>query len=124
MKARAAKYVDGFVLPVPIKNLQKYKRLSRLAGKVFREHGALEYKESVGDDLNIKGMKSFSAMAKAKPGETVFFSYIVYKSKSHRNKVNAKVMKDPRLAMMMNPKEIPFDVKRMAYGGFKIAVGI
>lgn len=124
MKAKLARYVDGFVLPIPVKNLQKYKRMSRLAGKVFREHGALEYKECVGDDLNIQGMKSFSAMVKAKPGETVFFSYVVYKSKAQRNKVNAKVMKDPRLAKMMNPKEIPFDVKRMAYGGFKVAVDI
>jgi len=122
VSTKSANYVDGFVLPVPTKNLQKYRRLAAKAGKIFREHGALEFRECVGEDLNIKGMLSFSKLAKAKPGETVMFSYIVYKSKAHRNQVNAKVMKDPRLAGMMSPKDMPFDCKRMAYGGFKILV--
>ena len=121
-----AHYVDGFVLPVPKKNLQAYRRMAQLAGKVWRDHGALDYKECIGDDLKVKpgcGIP-FSRMAKVKPGEVVFFSYIVYKSRMHRDRVNAKVMKDPRLAKMMDPGSIPFDVKRMAYGGFKVLVSI
>ncbi len=117
-------YVDGFLLPVPKKNLAAYRRMAQTAGKVWRDHGALDYKECVGDDLKVKpgcGI-SFSRVAKVKPGETVFFSYIVYKSRAHRDRVNAKVMKDPRLAQMMNGKAMPFDVKRMAYGGFKVFV--
>jgi uncharacterized protein YbaA (DUF1428 family) len=117
-------YVDGFVLPVPKKNLQAYRRMAQLTGKIWREHGALDYKECVGDDLKVKagcGI-SFSRVAKAKPGETVFFSYIVYKSRAHRDRVNAKVMTDPRLAKMMKSQAMPFDVKRMAYGGFKVLV--
>ena len=114
-------YVDGFVLPVPKKNLAAYRQIAQKAGKVWREHGALDYKECVGDDLNNKWGVSFTKMAKLKSGETVFFSFIVYKSKSHRNQVNAKVMKDPRIAKMMGKKS-PFDVKRMAYGGFKVLV--
>lgn len=115
-------YVDGFVLPVPKKNLQAYRRISQKAGKVWREHGALEYRECVGDDLNIKMGLPFPKLAKLKPGETVFFSWIVYKSRAHRDKVNAKAMADPRLAKMMDPKAMPFDCKRMSYGGFKILV--
>jgi uncharacterized protein YbaA (DUF1428 family) len=118
------RYVDGFVLPVPKKNLAAYRRMSQKAGKVWREHGALDYKECVGDDLKVKGLVSFPKMVKAKSGETVFFSYIVYKSKAHRNQVNAKVMKDPRLAKMCDPNKMPFDVKRMAYGGFKVIVDV
>jgi len=117
-------YVDGFVLPVPKKNLATYRRMAQMAGKVWREHGALDYKECVGDDLKVKGLVSFPKMVKAKSGETVFFSYIVYKSKAHRNQVNAKVMKDPRLAKMCDPNKMPFDVKRMAYGGFKVLVDV
>jgi len=116
------RYVDGFVLPVPKKNLAAYRKLAREAGKVWRKHGALDYKECIGDDLKVKGLVSFPKMVKAKSGETVFFSYIVYKSKAHRNQVNAKVMKDPRLAKMCDPNKMPFDVKRMAYGGFKVIV--
>lgn len=122
MNTKSANYVDGFVLPVPTKNLQKYRRLASKAGKIFREHGALEFSECVGNDLYIKGFVAFPHLAKTKPGETVMFSYIVYKSKAHRNQVNAKVMKDPRLAGMCDPKDMPFDVKRMAYGGFKVLV--
>jgi len=116
------KYVDGFLLPVPKKKLQAYRRMAAKAGKIWREHGALDYKECVGDDLNIKFGLPFPKVLKPKPGETVVFSYIVYKSRAHRDRVNAKVMKDPRLACSMDPKNMPFDCKRMAYGGFKVLV--
>jgi uncharacterized protein YbaA (DUF1428 family) len=116
------RYVDGFVLPVPKKSLQLYRGIARKAGKVWRDHGALEYVEATGDDLKVKGTAKFPKMAKAKPGETVVFSWIVYKSRAHRDRVNKKVMKDPRIAKMMDPKKMPFDVKRMAYGGFKVLV--
>ncbi len=116
------RYVDGFVLPVPKKNLQAYRRIAQMAGKVWRDHGALDYKECAGDDLRVKCGVRFPRLAKLKPGETVFFSWIVFKSRAHRDRVNAKVMKDPRLAKMMDPKAMPFDVKRMAYGGFKVLV--
>ena len=115
-------YVDGFVLLVPKKNRAAYLRMARKGGKVWRSHGALDYKECAGDDLKVKFGVSFPRMMRAKPGEMVFFSYIVYKSRSHRNQVNAKVMKDPRLASMMDMKKMPFDVKRMSYGGFKVLV--
>lgn len=116
-----AHYVDGFLIPIPRRNLAAYRRLARLAGKVWREHGALEYRECVGDDLTgMNGM--FLKAAKAKRGETVLFSWIVYRSKAERNRVNAKVMKDPRLAPMMDPAKMPFDTARMAFGGFKILV--
>ena len=116
-------YVDGFVLPVPKKNVQAYRRIAQTAAKVWRKYGALEYRECVGDDLNTKMGVPFPRAAKAKPGETVVFAWIVFKSRAHRDSVNAKVMKDPRLAeMMTDPKAMPFDVKRMAYGGFKVIV--
>lgn len=114
-------YVDGFVLPVPVKNLDAYRKLSRKAGKVWMEYGALAYHECAGDDLNIKGMLPFGSAVKLKRGETVVFSWIVYKSRAHRDRVNAKVMKDPRLADMEH-ETMPFDVKRMFYGGFKSIV--
>ncbi len=117
-----ARYVDGFLLPLPKKSIATYRRLSQKAGKVWREHGALEYRECVGDDLKVKMGVSFPRRTKIKPNETVVFSWIVYKSRAHRDRVNAKVMKDPRLASMMDPKNTPFDVKRMAYGGFKVVV--
>jgi uncharacterized protein YbaA (DUF1428 family) len=117
-----AHYVDGFVIPLPKKNLNAYRRLAQKAGKVWRDHGALDFRECVGDDLNVKMTLSFPRGIKTKPGETVLFSYIVFKSRAHRDRVNAKVMKDPRLAKMMNPKAMPFDVKRMMYGGFKTIV--
>ncbi len=117
-------YVDGFVLPVPKKNLQAYRRMAQKAGKIWREHGALEYRECVGDDLDVKFGLPFTRSAKVKPGETVCFSWIVYKSRAHRDRVNAKVMKDPRLAGMMDNKAMPFDVKRMVYGGFKTIVDL
>jgi uncharacterized protein YbaA (DUF1428 family) len=117
-------YVDGFVLPVPKKNLAAYKRMAAQAGKVWREHGAVDYKECVGEDLTVKtGMGiPFTKLAKIKPSETVVFSYIAYKSRKHRDAVNKKVMKDPRIAKMMKMKSMPFDVKRMAYGGFDVIV--
>ncbi|MGE3109635.1 MAG: DUF1428 domain-containing protein [Phycisphaerales bacterium] len=115
-------YVDGFVIPVSRKKLDAYARISRKAGKIWREHGALDYRECVGDDLAIKGMTPFTKCFPVKPGETIVFSYIVYKSRAHRDKVNAKVMNDPRLAAMCSPDDMPFDVKRMAYGGFKVFV--
>jgi uncharacterized protein YbaA (DUF1428 family) len=118
-------YVDGFLLPVPKRKVQAYRRIAQKAGKVWREHGALEYRECVGDDLKVKGMVPFPRKVKLKPGETVVFSWIVYKSRAHRDRVNAKVMKDPRLAKMMeDPTSMPFDVKRMAYGGFKVLVDL
>jgi uncharacterized protein YbaA (DUF1428 family) len=116
------KYVDGYVLPVPKKNLKAYARMAQQGGKVWREHGALDYKECVGDDLNVKGVVPFPRRVSLKPGETVVFSYIVFKSRAHRDRVNAKVMKDPRIKDMCDPKAMPFDVKRMVYGGFQVLV--
>jgi uncharacterized protein YbaA (DUF1428 family) len=117
-------YVDGFVLVVPKKNLQAYRRMSQKCGKIWKEHGALEYRECAGDDLNVKCGVPFPKMLKLKASETPVFSWIVYKSRAHRDSVNAKVMKDPRLANMANEKTMPFDVKRMAYGGFKTFVDL
>jgi uncharacterized protein YbaA (DUF1428 family) len=117
-----ARYVDGFVIPVPKKSLAAYRRISRAAGKVWREHGALEYRESVGDDLNVKFGLPFPRLTKLKRGETVVFSWIVYKSRAHRDRVNAKAMNDPRIAKMA--PSMPFDSKRMAFGGFKVLVDV
>ena len=119
-----AHYVDGFVLPVPKKNLAAYRRMARKAGKVWREHGALEYRECVADDVKPGKITSFPQSVKLKPDETVVFSWIVYKSRKHRDSVNAKVMKDPRLADMMDPKALPFDGMRMFWGGFKVLIEI
>jgi uncharacterized protein YbaA (DUF1428 family) len=115
-------YVDGLVLPVPKKKLPAYRRMAQKAGQIWREHGALEFRECVGDDLNMKMGVPFPRQVKLKAGETVVFSWIRYKSRAHRDRVNAKVMSDPRLAKMMDTKAVPFDSKRMAYGGFKILV--
>ena len=123
MKRRVhLRYVDGFVLPVPKKNLTAYRRIAQKAGKLWREHGALDYKECAGDDLNTKMGVPFTKNAKTKSGETVIFAYIVFKSRAHRDRVNTKVMKDPRITGMCDPKKMPFDVKRMVYGGFKVLV--
>lgn len=116
------RYVDGFVLTVPKKNRAAYRRLAQKAGRIWREHGALEYRECVGDDLTVKFGVPFPRLAKANPGETVVFSWIVYKSRTHRDRVNAKAMEDPRTAGMCDSKSTPFDMKRMAYGGFKMLV--
>ena len=115
-------YVDGFVIPVPRKNLPAYRRMAKLAGKIWREFGAIDYKEFIADDVKVGKYTSFPRSVKLKPGETVVFSWIVYKSRAHRDRVNAKVMKDPRLAPMMDPKTMPFDGKRLIYGGFKLWV--
>jgi len=117
------RYVDGYVLPVPKGNLAAYRRMAEKAGRIWREHGALEYRECAGENLKVKFGVPFSRLAKAKPGETVVFSWIVFKSRTHRDRVNAKVIKDPRIAAMGNHTSVPFDVKRMAYGGFTILVG-
>ena len=115
-------YVDGFIVPVPKKNLKAYRDIAEKAGKVWREHGALDYKECVADDVKVGKLTSFPRSVQLKPTETVIFSYIVYKSRAHRDKVLEKVMKDPRLGKMMDPKAMPFDGKRMIYGGFKLLV--
>ena len=116
------RYVDGFVLPVLKKNLPAYARMARMGAKMWREYGALEYRECVGEDLDVKYGVSFPKQLKIKPGETVVFSWIVYKSKAQRDRIVAKVMKDPRLAEFTDPKAMPFDCKRMACGGFKVLV--
>jgi uncharacterized protein YbaA (DUF1428 family) len=118
------RYVDGFVMPVPEGNLKEYRSIAQKAGKIWKEHGALEYIEAVGDDLDVKFGKSFPQAFKPKAGETVLFSFIVYKSRADRDKVNAKVMKDPRMNKMMEKGPMPFDVKRMVYGGFKVLVDL
>ena len=115
------RYVDGYVVPVPKKSLQAYRRIAQKAGKIWREYRALEYRECAGDELDVKWAVPFPRMIKLKPGETVVFAWIVFKSRAHRDRVNAKVMKDPRLAKM-DPKSMPFDSKRMVYGGFKVLV--
>jgi uncharacterized protein YbaA (DUF1428 family) len=115
-------YIDGFVLPVPKNKVETYRRMAQKASKIWKEHGALEYRECVGDDLNIKMGLSFPKGIKSKPNETIVFAYIVYKSRAHRDKVNAKVMKDPRIAGMCDMNDMPFDCKRMIYGGFKTIV--
>jgi uncharacterized protein YbaA (DUF1428 family) len=120
-------YVDGFVIPIAKKKLAAYRAIARKAGKIWVEHGALEYRECTGDDLKgmaTKGTTTFGRTFKLKPGETVMFSWIVYKSKADRNRINAKVMKDPRMAPMMTPEAMPFDLKRMLMGGFKVIVDL
>lgn len=116
------RYIDGFVLIVPKKKLPAYRSLAKKAAKVWREHGALEYYECVGDDLATKMGVPFPRLTKIKAGETVVFSWIMYKSRAHRDRVNAKVMADPRLKDMCDPENSPFDVKRMTYGGFSVLV--
>ena len=115
------RYVDGYVIPVPKKSIPAYRRIAAKAGKIWREYGALDYKECVGDDLQTKFGIPFPRLAKVKPGETIVFAWIVFKSRAHRDRVNAKVMKDPRIANM-GPESMPFDAKRMSYAGFKVLV--
>ena len=114
-------YVDGYVMPLPRKNLKAYLRMAREGESMWRKHGALDYKECVGDDLKTKWGITFPRLMKLKPGETVVFSYVVFRSRAHRDRVNAKVMKEMSKAGM--PTDMPFDVNRMAYGGFKVLVG-
>jgi uncharacterized protein YbaA (DUF1428 family) len=115
-------YVDGFLLPIPSKNMKAYKKMATLASKVWLEHGALAYHEASGDDLKVKFGLPFTKVTSAKKGETVVFAWIVYKSKAHRDRVNKAVMKDKRLLEACDPANMPFDMKRMAYGGFKTLV--
>jgi len=117
-------YIDGFILPVPKKNLAAYRRMATLAGRVWREHGAVEYRECVADDVKAGKWTSFPQAVKLRPGETVWFSYAVYKNRKQRDRVMAKVMKDKRLAGMMDPKKLPFDGRRMFWGGFKVMVDL
>jgi uncharacterized protein YbaA (DUF1428 family) len=114
-----AGYVDGFVIPVPKRKLKAYRRIAKKFGSICRELGALEYHECLADDVKPGKVTSFPQAVKLKPGETVIFAWVVYKSCAQRNSINAKLMKDPRLAKMMDPKSMPFDGKRMFWGGFK-----
>ncbi len=114
-------YIDGYVIPVPEKNLKTYARMARMGAEMWMKHGALDYKECVGEDLKNTWGTTFSQMMQLKPGETAVFSYIVFKSRAHRDRVNAKVMKEMEKMGGM-PKEMPFDVKRMVYGGFTVLV--
>lgn len=114
-------YVDGFLIPLPKKNIAIYRRMAEKAAKLWREHGALEYRECIGDDLACAGMVPFPKAAAAKKGETVVFAWVVYRSRAHRDRVNKKVMADPRIAALM-PKKAPFDCARMCYGGFDVLV--
>jgi len=117
-------YTDGFLVPLPKKNVAAYRAMSKKASKIWKGYGALDYKECVGDDLNNPMGIPFTRLLKLKPSETVVFAWIVYKSRAHRDQVNKKIMADPRIAKMMEGKKHPFDVKRMAYGGFKVIVEI
>ena len=115
-------YVDGFVVVVPKKNVKRYIAMAKKCSRIFREHGAVEFRECVGEDLGTKMGISFPALTKAKAGETVFFSWITYKSRAQRDRVNAKIMKDPRMLAICGTDGMPFDVGRMAYGGFEVVV--
>lgn len=117
-----SQYVDGFVLPVPINKVEDYRRLAEMASKIWKEHGALDYWECIGDDMEATDMVSFPQLAKANPDETVVFAWVVFESREHRDQVNAKIMADPRLKDMCDPANQPFDCKRMAFGGFKTLV--
>jgi len=118
------KYVDGYVIPIARNKVEDYKRMAELAGSIWKEHGALAYVECIGDDLNQEGFISFNQAANAVEGETVIFSWIVFESQQHRDRVNQAVMSDSRLKEMMNPDSGPFDCKRMIYGGFRTIVDI
>jgi uncharacterized protein YbaA (DUF1428 family) len=117
-------YVDGFLLPVPKRNRERYRKMSREAGKVWMDHGALAYHECVADDVSWGKTTSFPRGVKLRKGEEVWFSWIVYKTRKHRDRVNARAIKDPRLAHMMDPKAMPFDSKRMVFGGFRMLVSL
>ena len=119
-----ARYVDGYVLVVPKKNVAAYARMAKKAGKIWKEYGALEFRECVGEDLDVKWGIPFPRLVKVKADETVFFSWIVYKSRKDRDRINAKVMADPRLKATMNEKSMPFDLKRMSMGGFNVLVEV
>ena len=116
------RYVDGFVVPVPKRKLAAYRAMARKGGEIWMEHGALEFRECIADDVKPGKWTSFPQSVKLKAGEVVFFSYIVYKSRADRDRIMKKVMADPRLESFMDPKNMPFDGKRMIYGGFKVMV--
>lgn len=116
------KYVDGFLLPAPIDELDAYRKIAQKAGKIWMKHGALAYYECVADDLEAPNLTPFPKRVKPKPGETIIFSFIIFKSRAHRDRVNKKVMKDP--GMLTPPEAEPFDMKRMSYGGFNVLVGL
>ena len=118
------RYVDGFVLPVPRRNAERYRKMARKAGRIWREHGALEYRECIAEDVKPGKLTSFPQSVKLRKGEVVWFSWIVFRSRAHRDRVNARVLKDPRLASMMRPEDAPFDPKRMIYGGFEVRVDL
>jgi uncharacterized protein YbaA (DUF1428 family) len=118
------KYVDGFIVPVPKKRVDDYRRIARKAGKLWMEHGALEYKEAVAEDVAMGKVTSFPRSVKRKPSETVVFSWITYKSRAHRDRVNKKVMNDPRMEEEFDEKDFPADMKRMIYGGFDVIVDL
>ena len=118
------RYADGYVVPVPKEKLPAYRRMAQKAGKIWKEHGALEFRECVAEDVKVGKLTSFPRSVKLKPDETVVLSWIVFKSRADRDRVNAKVMKYPRLAKMMDPKDMPFDGKRMIYGGFEVLVDV
>jgi uncharacterized protein YbaA (DUF1428 family) len=115
-------YVDGFVLPLPKTNVEAYRKVATQCGEIWREHGALQFRECIADDVKPGKLTSFPQSVNLEAGETVVFSWIVYQSRAHRDEVNDKVMKDPRMADMMKPENMPFDAKRMIYGGFEVLV--
>jgi uncharacterized protein YbaA (DUF1428 family) len=117
-----AQYVDGFLIPVPKKNLEAYRRIAEQCARIWREHGALEVRECVAEDVKIGKLTSFPRAVQRKPSETVIFSWIVYKSRADRDRINAKVMKDPRMEKIMEMEKAPFDSKRMIFGGFEVMV--
>ena len=117
-----AKYVDGYVIPLPKRNLPAYRRMAKLGARIWRDHGALEYYECTGEDLKVKWGMTFPRLLKLKSNETAVFSWIVYKSRAHRDRVNASVMKDPRMNNPAIMKQMPFDMKRMCMGGFDVLV--
>lgn len=119
-----SKYVDGFIVPVPKKKINQYLKMAKLGAKVWKEHGAIDYFETMADDVQVGKWTSFPRSVKLKKGETVFFSWITYKSRKHRDSVIKKVMSDPRLEQFMDPKNMPFDGKRMIYGGFETMVKV
>ena len=117
-------YVDGFVLPLPKMNVEAYREIASKYGAIWREHGALQFRECIADDVKPGKLTSFPQSVNLEPDETVIFSWIVYESRAHRDEVNDKVMKDPRMADMMKPENMPFDGKRMIYGGFEVLVDL
>jgi uncharacterized protein YbaA (DUF1428 family) len=124
LKESVMAYVDGFVLPLPKKNVEVYREIASKCGAIWREHGALQFRECIADDVKPGKLTSFPQSVNLEADETVIFSWIVYESRAHRDEVNDKVMKDPRMAEMMNPASMPFDGKRMIYGGFEVLVDL